>query len=135
MPSGTLKEAEPINFYPSPGHDEKRTLGKPPKPFMNPFEAATSPSPPRPVRDVLALLTNLDIERAVVERRLSPKSVPVNQLYQILKEETNARVTLDEVKTLVSHVRDKSGTAQRVSDDIDINDLMNAIMDIDTAPK
>jgi len=86
-------------------------LGKPPKPFMNPFEAATSPSPPRPVRDVLALLTNLDIERAVVERRLSPKSVPVNQLYQILKEETNARVTLDEVKTLVSHVRDKSGTA------------------------
>jgi hypothetical protein len=50
-----------------------------------------------------------------------------------LKEESNSKVTLDEVKTLVKHVREKSGTAQRVgpSDEIDINDLINAIMDQD----
>ena len=63
--------------------------------------------------------------------------MPLNQLYQILKEESNSKVTLDEVKTLVKHVRDKSGTAQRVgsSEDVDINDLINAIMDIDGAAK
>jgi len=28
-----MREAEPINFYPSPNNEDKRTLGKPPKPF------------------------------------------------------------------------------------------------------
>ena len=37
----------------------------------------------------------------------------------------------------MKHVRDKSGVAQRLggNDDIDINDLMNAIMDNDSLPK
>ena len=112
-------------------------MGKPPKPFQNPFEAATSPSPPRPVRDILALLSDFDLEREVSERKLNPHSVPVSQLYQILKEQPNSRVTLDEVKSLVKHVRDKSGVAQRLggNEDIDINDLTNAIMDNDSVPK
>jgi hypothetical protein len=59
-----MKEAEPINFYPSP-KEEKRSTSKPPKPFQNPFEANTSPSPPRPVRDILALLADLDLPRLV----------------------------------------------------------------------
>lgn len=37
----------------------------------------------------------------------------------------------------MKHVRDKSGVAQKLgsNDDIDINDLMNAIMDNDSLPK
>jgi len=85
----------------------------------------------------LALLSDFDLEREVSERKLNPHSVPVSQLYQILKEQSNSRVTLDEVKSLVKHVRDKSGVAQRLggNDDIDINDLTNAIMDNDSVPK
>jgi hypothetical protein len=59
-----MKEAEPINFYPSP-KEEKRSTSKPPKPFQNPFEANTSPSPPGPVRDILTLLADLDLPRLV----------------------------------------------------------------------
>ena len=89
------------------------------------------------MRDILALLSEFDLEREVSDRKLNPKSVPVSQLYQILKEQSNSRVTLDEVKNLAKHVRDKSSVAQRVgsNDDIDINDLLNSIMDNDSVPK
>lgn len=109
QPLGTMREAEPINFYPSPKNEEKRSSSKPPKAFQNPFDAATSPSPPRPVHDILALLSDFDLDRAVQERHFDPTCLPVKDLYCILKEESNSRVTLDEVKTLVKHVRDKSG--------------------------
>ncbi len=89
------------------------------------------------MRDILALLSDFELEREVIDRKLNPKSVPVSQLYQILKEQSNSRVTLDEVKNLAKHVRDNSGVAQRLGshDDIDINDLMNSIMDNDSVPK
>jgi hypothetical protein len=118
-----------INFYPK---EERPKSGKPPKPeFKNPFEAG---SPPRSVKDVLKTLADIDFERIVEERLLDPQAVPLNQLYQIVREESSRNVTLDELKNLLQHVREKSGYASRKigagNDDVDIHDLVNALMDV-----
>lgn len=53
-------------------------------------------------------------------------------MYQIIKEESPAsRLTVDEVRSLVQYVREKSGIVVLGGnqDDIDLNDLINAMMD------
>ncbi len=79
-------------------------------------------------------LADIDFERLVEERHLDPSAVPLNQLYQIVREESSRNVTLDELKNLLQHVRDKSGYASRKiggnTEDVDIHDLINALMDV-----
>jgi len=123
-------EAQQINFYPK---EERPKSSKPPKAeFKNPFEAG---SPPRSVKDVLKTLADIDFERIIEERQLDPQAVPLNQLYQIVREESSRNVTLDELKNLLKHVREKSGYASRkitpnAAETVDIHDLINALMDV-----
>ena len=73
---------------------------------------------------------DIDFERSCQERKFNPSKLSLNQVYQMIKEEAaGAKVTLDEVKALLQFVREKSGDAA-LSDDIDINDIINAVMDV-----
>lgn len=75
--------SEPDNHsFASP--DTHRSLGgKPPKPaFQNPFSTeGLSPSPSRPIKDILKQIIEVDFERIVAEKQLNPKKLPVNQVY------------------------------------------------------
>jgi hypothetical protein len=57
----------------------------------------------------------------------------VNQVYNIIKDEAiGAKVTLDEVKNLFHFVKEKTGDvtiAHTSNDEVDLADLVNAIMD------
>jgi hypothetical protein len=56
-------------------------------------------------------IAEIDFERVVQERNFNPHNIQLNQLYQIIREEApnGTKVTLDEVKNIVQHVREKSG--------------------------
>ena len=103
-----------IQFYPSPTREDgnasnRSKPGKPPKSNTNAF--SNDASPPRHVRDILKSIMDIDFERVTADRSINPKKIPLNQVYQIIKEEASgARVTLDEVKNLIKYVRDKSSS-------------------------
>ena len=65
----------------------------------------------------------------MADKKLNPHSVALNQLYNLIKEESVSKISLDEVKSLMNFVRDQSAS-QRLSDDIDVADLINAILDV-----
>lgn len=133
--SQAVVDKDLIQFYPSPEQASHRSkLGKPPKPagFKDPFSQEMN-SPPRPVRDILKQIIDIDFERHAEELNLNPRKVPINQVYNIIKEEAVAtKVTLDEVRNLIGYVKEKSGVAENLvtsNDEIDLNDLLNAILD------
>jgi hypothetical protein len=74
----------------------------------------------------------------VVERRLNPLRLALNQVFQLIRDEAaEAKVTLDEVKNLVRYVKDKTNgntdsaafLGSTSNDEIEVNDLINAIVD------
>ncbi len=74
----------------------------------------------------------------MVERRLNPLRLALNQVFQLIRDEAaEAKVTLDEVKNLVRYVMDKTNAktdsaaflGSTSNDEIEVNDLINAIVD------
>jgi hypothetical protein len=70
-----------------------------------------------------------------MDRNLNPSKISLNQIYNIIKEEAvSVKVTLDEVRNLFNYAHEKVGdvatVANLTAEEIDLSDLINAIMDV-----
>jgi hypothetical protein len=76
-------------------------------------------------------IVEVDFERAIQDKGFNMKTVAVNELYQIINEESpSLKITAEETRSLVKYVRDKSGVVSQKVDTCDVGDLMNILMDV-----